>query len=469
MKNLNWQILNDLVPARFTNLQQSIKKSFAQSNLSVIVLDDDPTGTQTVHDVPVLTEWSKNIIATEFRNETSLFFLLTNSRSLSEEDAVLINAQIAQDLNSASQETGRKFIVISRSDSTLRGHFPAETDTLSKHLFNQKAILFFIPAFYQGGRVTIGGNHYVQEKDQYIPASETPFAKDPTFGFTNSNLPLYIEEKTNGVFPANKVMSISLEDLRIKGDEIVWSIVRSVSGGAIIVTDAVNRSDLEIFAAGFWKWYQPGFPVLFRTAASIVPVLVGQEEKGLLNGEELSGSGNGILVVAGSYVPKTTSQLNHLFEMHRPVQVELPVEKLLGKDFDPISASLANQVNEALMQNQTVVLYTSRKLIKANDKNKSLSIVNRVSEALIQTVDQITVRPRALIAKGGITSSDIATKALQIKKAIVKGQILPGVSVWTMGEESRFPGMNYIIFPGNVGGDDAISTVITEISKMKNK
>jgi len=468
MKKLNWQIVFDLAHGRFTNLRKSIKKSFTRSNLSIIVLDDDPTGTQTVHDVPVLTEWSKNIIATEFRNETSLFFLLTNSRSLSEEDAILINAQIAQDIISASEETDRKFIVISRSDSTLRGHFPAETDTLSRHLFNQKPILFFIPAFYQGGRVTISGNHYVLEKDEYIPASKTPFAKDPAFGFTTSNLPLYIEEKTNGSFPANKVISISLDDLRNKGYKKAWSIVRSASSGAIIIPDAVNRNDLEIFAAGFWKWFQPGSPVLFRSAASIVPVLVGQKEKRLLDGQNISGSGNGILVVAGSYVPKTTSQLNHLFETHRPVEVELAVETLLEKDFDPISTSLANQVNEALMQDKTVVLYTSRKLIKANEKNESLSIVNRVSKALIQTVDRIKVRPKALIAKGGITSSDVATKALRVKRATVKGQILPGVPVWTLGEESRFPGMNYIIFPGNVGDDDAISTVVTKISKMHN-
>jgi uncharacterized protein YgbK (DUF1537 family) len=33
---------------------------------------------------------------------------------------------------------------------------------------------------------------------------------------------------------------------------------------------------------------------------------------------------------------------------------------------------------------------------------------------------------------------------------------LPGIPVWQLGEESRFPGMNYVVFPGNVGGADAL-------------
>jgi uncharacterized protein YgbK (DUF1537 family) len=73
-----------------------------------------------------------------------------------------------------------------------------------------------------------------------------------------------------------------------------------------------------------------------------------------------------------------------------------------------------------------------------------------------------------LIAKGGITSSDIATKSLKVKLAMVAGSILPGVPVWKLGEESLFPGMHYVIFPGNVGGDDALSLAVAKFAKDKS-
>ena len=58
--------------------------------------------------------------------------------------------------------------------------------------------------------------------------------------------------------------------------------------------------------------------------------------------------------------------------------------------------------------------------------------------------------------KGGITSSDVGTKALAVKKARVLGQIQPGIPVWQTGAESRFPGTPYVIFPGNVGEDGTL-------------
>ena len=56
-------------------------------------------------------------------------------------------------------------------------------------------------------------------------------------------------------------------------------------------------------------------------------------------------------------------------------------------------------------------------------------------------------------AKGGITFSGIGTKALKVRRALVMGQIRPGIPVWQTGAESRFPGISYVIFPDNVGED----------------
>jgi uncharacterized protein YgbK (DUF1537 family) len=81
----------------------------------------------------------------------------------------------------------------------------------------------------------------------------------------------------------------------------------------------------------------------------------------------------------------------------------------------------------------------------------------------VAIVRQLERRPRYLLAKGGITSSDIATRGLGIRRALVLGQILPGVPVWQSGPESRFPGMPYIVFPGNVGGVEALAEVCKQL------
>jgi uncharacterized protein YgbK (DUF1537 family) len=117
-----------------------------------------------------------------------------------------------------------------------------------------------------------------------------------------------------------------------------------------------------------------------------------------------------------------------------------------------------------LQRERDVVIYTSRRLMTAGHAEGDLSIGTRVSEALIAMLQQITAKLRYLIAKGGITASDVATKALNVRKALVLGQILPGVPVWRLGPESRRAGIPYIIFPGNVGGDDALAKAVQTLA-----
>jgi uncharacterized protein YgbK (DUF1537 family) len=67
------------------------------------------------------------------------------------------------------------------------------------------------------------------------------------------------------------------------------------------------------------------------------------------------------------------------------------------------------------------------------------------------------------LTKGGITSSDIATEGLAVKDALVCGQIIPGVPVWKLGAESRYPGLIYVVFPGNVGDAQALVEVVNKL------
>ena len=116
-----------------------------------------------------------------------------------------------------------------------------------------------------------------------------------------------------------------------------------------------------------------------------------------------------------------------------------------------------------------MLIYTGRQLVTGKDAQSSLSIGQKVSAGLIAILDKISTRPRYILARGGITSSDVATEGLKVKHAMVSGQILPGVPVWKLGEESRWPGLAYIVFPGNVGDSNALVVVVERLRTQRKK
>lgn len=440
-----------------------VQAEFSLSGEKVVVLDDDPTGNQAVHSVPVLTEWSVESLCSEFKNDLPAFFLLTNTRSMLLPEAEKINREIGRNLVEAAWKTGRRFTVISRGDSTLRGHFPGEVEALSEGLQQRFDAWMLIPFFLQDGRYTIDNIHYIEEGGLLIPVGETPFAKDATFGFHASNLRQWVAEKTEGRITADAVAAISIEDIRLGGPERVKQQLINLHHGAICVVNAVSTQDLIVFTAGVLQARKTGRKYLHRTAASFIPIRAGIPPRSLLSVEELNlpSQGGGLFVI-GSYVPKTTEQLSHLLAYATVSSVEIDVQKLLVESDRILEIGRVIAEAEGFLRNgDDVVLFTSRRLITGNDAAKSLLIGQQVSAALVAIVRGISVRPRYLVTKGGITSSDIAVKGLGVKRAMVLGQILCGVPVWQTMEESRFPGLTYIVFPGNVGGPEAV----TEIQK----
>ena len=423
-----------------------------------MVLDDDPTGTQTVHDIPVLTNWKLPTIIDEFSRQTPLFYLLTNSRSLSTSGAVELAMEIGTNIIEASGQTGRAFEIVSRSDSTLRGHFPAEVDALLQTLEMKQAVRVIIPFFEEGGRYTINDVHYVREGQQLIPAAQTDFAKDVVFGYDSSNLKQWVEEKTQGKISASSVRSLSIDELRKKGPEhIAERLVAFEPGGACIV-NAADYRDLEVATLGLLKAQREEQRFLYRTAASFVRVRAGLSARPLLTANEMDSNADkaGGLIIVGSHVPRSSQQLAHVLQNAKVQSIELNVEKILSPQYrnEEIRGAV-KFVEEALSQSRDVMVYTSRKLITGRDDESSLSIGNQISQSLVEVVRSLSVRPRYILAKGGITSSDIATHGLGIVRARVIGQILPGVPLWRSGPESKFPDMPYIVFPGNVGPADA--------------
>jgi uncharacterized protein YgbK (DUF1537 family) len=447
-----------LPPEYSGDLLSLIRTEIEKDRHLIVVLDDDPTGTQTVHNIPVLTRWDLEYLVPEMENPGHLFYILTNTRSMNAGDTFALIMEISENLKLAAEQTGRKLMVISRSDSTLRGHYPLETDALTNGLGYDDAIQILIPAFFEGGRFTLNDIHYVQEEDQLVPAALTPFAADATFGYQFSNLKQYVEEKTLGKVKSGEVISFPLEKLRLNGPKYVTDTLTQAPAGSTCIVNAVGYQDLRVFAAGLLRLDRP---VILRTAASFVPALSGLEPKPLLPQDDFrKAPGKSVLIVVGSHVPKTTAQFNYLVRNCPELKkIELQVQKVIDTEPDKIAEIYAGEINRLLAEGDQILLYTSRELIRLEDKFESLALSKKISETITSVIRKLKVQPRTIIAKGGITSSDIATEGLQVKRAMVKGQVLPGIPVWELGSESKFPGMNYVVFPGNVGGEDAVCTV----------
>jgi uncharacterized protein YgbK (DUF1537 family) len=467
-----------LLPAPWPeDLLPRIRKGVANSRRKLVVLDDDPTGTQTVYDVPVLTTWQPEELARELANDFPCFYLLTNTRAFPVGEAVRMNQQIARNLTVAAMRSpGRNdFVVVSRSDSTLRGHFPAEMDALGRTLTGggtKTPPVLIVPYFEAGGRYTLNDIHYVAEGEELVPAADTPFARDAAFGYRSSNLRAWVEEKTGGAIRAAEVRSISLEDLRVAGPERAKAKLVALRDGEVCIANAAVPRDLEVLAWACLQAENAGSRLMYRTAASFVAARLGLAPKELWQPslEQTADVKSGGLTIVGSYVPKTTTQLERVLLRCDVERLEIPVERIL--DAARRAAVLRHaviQVNAAILAGRDVVVFTSRSLVTSENAEASLAIGNQVSEALVAFLQGIEARPRYLIAKGGITSSDLATRGLGVKRAMVLGQILPGIPVWALGTETKFPGLPYVVFPGNVGGPDALVEAINKFDLAKLK
>ena len=462
---LKADILSSYPPVNEKAVDELLAKEIAGSNKKIVVLDDDPTGVQTVHDISVYTNWSEDSIRKGFAEENKLFYILTNSRGFTAAQTEIAHREIAKAVDAVSKETGKEYIFISRSDSTLRGHYPLETIILKeeyeKNTGNKIDGEILCPFFKEGGRYTIDDVHYVRYGDTLVPAAETEFAKDKTFGYTVSDLKEYVEEKTGGVYKKENVTAISLKDIRALAFDKIEEQLMAVEDFNKIVVNVIDYVDVKIFCVALYRAMAKGKTFMFRTAAAIVKVMGGVSYQPLLTREQMvvKETDNGGVIVIGSHTEKTTRQMEMLKEIPDIAFVELNAR--LVRD----EAAFAREVErclaleeEYISSGRTVCVYTTRTLITADtgDKEDDLRLAVRISDAVQSLVGRLSIVPSFVIAKGGITSSDVGTKALAVQRANVLGQIKPGIPVWQTGDESKFPQTPYVIFPGNVGEDSTL-------------
>lgn len=445
-----------------------------------IVLDDDPTGTQSVAGLPVLTSWAEDDFTWALSTGSPAVYVLTNSRSLGEAEAARINREVVANAHAAATRLGIRAAFVSRGDSTLRGHYPLETDVLAEALVEAGEpapdAVILVPAFPDAGRVTIGSVHYMRSGSALQPVAETEFARDATFGYASSHLADYVEEKTGGRTRSGEVLRLTLDVIR-GGAEAVAAALAGARNAAPVVADAVTEEDLRLLALGLQRAEAAGQRFLYRVGPPFVRAAIGQEQRAPLTAAEIFGGSaaesagrtRGGLIVVGSHVGVTTRQLGHLQQVRPPAAtVELDVAAVIDPEArDGHLADVAARVAEALAAGD-VVLHTSRTLVTAATGDESLEISRRVSAAVVQVVRTVLAAapPRYVIAKGGITSSDVASKGLQIGRAMVRGPMLPGiVSLWEP-MDGPAAGIPYIVFAGNVGDDTSLAAVVATLSEQ---
>ena len=447
--------------------------------MKFVVIDDDPTGSQTVHDCLLLLKWDCSTLVKGFESKSNLFFILANTRSLSENDAKLTIEEICKNLKTviASQAYEEEIIFISRGDSTLRGHNFLEPNTLNSCLGPFDAT-FHIPAFIEGKRLTINGSHFVDQ----IPIDQTTFARDKIFGYETSNVKNLLFQKSKSQINIDDIQNLFLSDLEILNNEennIVFKKLMNLKNNKHVIIDVENYSQLKKFSLIIKKLSnQKKF--LFRTAASFISSIsekksdiqderffnlrIRNKEKNFLPG----------LVIVGSYVKLSTIQLKNLLELSSCVPIKLDVF-----EFFEISSLDNNQERRNLFKNElireirfsfeqgkTPVLFTSRKFMSL-DYSEQFNFYNSLAFFIAELVADLKYEIGYLISKGGITTNVILSDGLNAEYVYLEGQILTGISVVTanLKNDKKLP---IVTHPGNIGTKDSLVNIWKILEKKSN-
>jgi len=459
--------------------------------LKIVVIDDDPTGSQTVHGCPLLLDWDAPQLAAALRHPSPLMFVLANTRALAPAEARQRLDQIAAALApllAAAVEQGvcRNWLLVSRGDSTLRGHFPLEVEALSAGLGPFRATLL-VPAFLEGGRTTVAGVHRLDGR----PVHETAFARDRLFGFGSSYLPQWVEEKTGGRVAAAQVQRLDLELMEAAalaweqgggpGMDRLEARLAALGGGAVVAVDAERPAQLVALGTAVRQLTLAGAPGaspwLFQSAASVLgelaalpPQPLGAPELAGLRRRGPAGALPG-LVLVGSHVPLADAQLEGLLADPACVGVELPVAKVHRLLEGPLpdlllpslEAAWLEQLTEVLASGRTPVLHTSRGELVCRHAAERRALGQALAATMARLAAALAPQLGYLISKGGITSHVLLAEGLQLASVELQGQLLPGLSLVltrpgsaVVGAEPGAAPLPILTFPGNLGQADTL-------------
>ncbi len=439
--------------------------------MKFVVFDDDPTGSQTVNNCLLLLKWDCSTLVKGFESKSNLFFILANTRSLSEHDAKLTIEAICKNLKKviASQTYEEEIIFISRGDSTLRGHNFLEPSALNNCLGPFDAT-FHIPAFIEGKRLTINGSHFVDK----TPINQTIFARDKIFGYETSNVKNLLFQKSKSQIKIEDIQNLVLSDIEILNDEennIVFKTLKNLKNNKHVIVDVENYSQLNKFALVIKKLIKQK-KFLFRTAASFISSI--SEKKSvphvetffsnlrIRNKEKSSLPG---LIIVGSYVELSTLQLKNLLEISNCNPIELDVFEFFKitlsannhKQRNFFKNKFLREIRFSFEKGKTPVLFTSRKFMSF-DYSEQFNFYNSLSYFIAELVADLKYEIGYLISKGGITTNMILSNGLNADYVYLEGQILTGISVVTCNLKNgeKLP---IVTHPGNIGTEDSLVNI----------
>jgi len=419
----------------------------------VVVLDDDPTGAQLVDRARVLLAWSPRALREAADAGARTIHLVTNSRALDAGDAYAVTLDAARTARTGLPEAS----VITRGDSTLRGHLRPEYEALRDGaLGGRDRPLLLAMALPSAGRVTRAGVHLLERDGELRPLHDTEFARDPAFGYEDAHLLRWASAASGGLFDAARGREIGIEALRAGGPAVVESTLAAMAGDvpAACVVDAEGVPDLEITAAGLARLRAAGGEAAVRCAPTFAAVLGGN--LAAAPAAMPAAGTRGVLVVCGSYVPGTTRQLAALDADRPGALVEADVRALASPRPEPAQRRLARLVRARLREHGVAVLATPRALDQGVQGQAGRE---RVAHGLAGVLGLLDPPPAVVIAKGGITSAVTLRAGLGAVAADVVGPVAAGVSLWRPVAAGEDPPA-YLVVPGNVGDDDLLRRLV---------
>lgn len=418
--------------------------------MKTIVLDDDPTGTQSATGVTVLLDPRQDALLAALRAADTVY-VQTNSRAVSEREAVRLVTTIRRAGLRAGKLLSQPVRFILRGDSTLRGHVFAESDVFA----SPSSVLLFVPAFPAGGRVTRDGTHFVRIGTEHLPAGHTEYARDPVFGFVSSTLAGYVAEKCH-----RAAVPVSLDALRASEGAAVADALAAAPPGAVVVPDAETDTDIVRIQRGLEKAWAAR-DIVVRCAAPLAAACAGVLSTSLLP-RPLERPAGPVLLVCGSHTSGATAQLR---ELTRQVGCQLHTVPTSDALADPATTGrkLAKVAARTLESEGLACVVTEREREPAHG---TLEHGQRVMAALSIAIRELAGQASAVVTKGGITSAEVIKTGFGAATARVRGQVLAGISVWDLSVSTRGT-VPCVVIPGNVGDDHTLADIVQGVLAVR--
>jgi len=414
----------------------------------IVVLDDDPTGVQTLAGIRVLLAWrDSEAIARALEHQASVH-VVTNTRALSPARAREVVATAAR--AALAGVPGARLVL--RGDSTLRGHLLEEYLGLCDATGGGRPPLLLVPALPSAGRVTRGGVHLIERDGGAEPLHTTEYARDGVFAYRSARLLEWAAERSDGLFAVAAGRELSLGALRSRGPELVASALDELARSeraCVLVADAENEDDLALVARGYAAAVEAGIPAVVRCAPAFAGVLAGTAAKSFV---PVPAARDGLLVVCGSYVLTSVRQLAALAADRPQSVVEVDVLELASGHPEAEQGRAALAASDALARTGVAVLATPRVRPAAVS---DLAAGLRIAEGLAGAAGRVEPRPGVVIVKGGVTSAVTLRVGFATSEADVLGPVVPGVSRWRARTPRRT--LDYLVVPGNVGDDGLLA------------